>query len=330
LRRRVAAFRSPIARRSVLQIVTSIGGFLVVCAAMYVAAESSYWFSLALAPLAAGFLVRTFIIQHDCGHGAFFRSRRLNNLVGYACSLLTLVPYPSWRRQHAGHHGVWNNLDRRDSGVDIYSSCLTVDEYYALGRWRRLWYRVSRSPLVANVIVPPVVFLILYRLPFDMPVGWRRERIAVYLTNLALVALLGGIGLVVGYGRLAEVQLPVIVLASIIGVALFTVQHRSERSRWERQDRWNSVTASLEGTNYLRLPSLLQWFTGNIGLHHIHHLNPNIPNYRLQSCQDAVAELHDVPVMTLRSALRALFYVLWDERRQRMVTFGEASRTIAG
>ncbi len=324
LKRRVARFQTPVLHRSLAQTLTSIGGYLAVCAAMYATAGISYWIALALAPFAAGFLVQTFIIQHDCGHGAFFRSRRLNDTLGLVCSLLTLAPYPSWRRQHAGHHGVWNNLDRRNIGADIYSSCLTVDEYRSLSPWHRRWYRLSRSPIIANVIVPPLVFLVLYRLPFDMPAGWRRERLTVYLTDLALVALIGGVGLVVGFGRVAEVQLPIMVLASIVGVWLFTVQHRSDRTVWARQNEWNALTASLESSTYLRLSPMLQWFTGNIGLHHVHHLNPRIPNYRLQQCHDAVADLRDVPVMTLRSAFKAVFYVLWDERRQRMVTFRTA------
>lgn len=322
--RRVAPFQKPVLRKSIVQSLISIGGFLAVCAAMHATVGISSWIPLALAPLAAGFLVRTFIIQHDCGHGAFFRSRRLNDALGSACSLFTLAPYASWRRQHAGHHGVWNNLDRRNSGADIYSSCLTVEEYRMLSPWRRRWYRLTRSVFVANVILPPLIFIVLYRLPFDMPAGWRRERIAVYLTNLALAALIGGIGLAVGFGRLAQVQLPVMALASIIGVWLFTVQHRSDHTVWARQDRWNPLTASLEGSTYLRLSPVLQWFTGNIGLHHVHHLNPRIPNYRLQQCHDAVGDLCDVPVMTLRAAFRAMFYVLWDERRQRMVTFRTA------
>ena len=328
LRHRIADFQTPVLHKSLAQIVTSVGGFLAVCAAMYVTADLSYWIALALAPVAAGFLVRTFIVQHDCGHGAFFRSRRLNDTLGFVCSLLTLAPYTPWRRQHAGHHGVWNNLDRRDSGVDIYSSCLTVDEYRSLGPWRRRWYRVTRSPLIANVVVPPLVFLVLYRLPFDMPAKWRRERLAVYLTNFALTVLIAGVGLLVGFDRVAEIQLPVMVVASIVGVWLFTVQHRSERTVWARDVGWNALTASLKGSTYLRLTPVLQWFTGNIGLHHIHHLNPRIPNYRLQQCHDAVTELREVPAMTLESAFRAMFHVLWDERREKMVTIRAAASAV--
>lgn len=321
LRKCVSQFQTPVLRSSLWQTATTIGGFLAVCAAMYILADYSYWATFALAPLAAGLLVRTFIIQHDCGHGAFFRSRRANLVLGSICSLLTFAPYPSWRRQHAGHHGVWNNLDRRNTGVDIYSTCLTVEEYRALSPWRRRWYRFSRNPIIANIVLPPCVFLLLFRLPYDMPAGWRRERLAVYLTNIALIALLGGVGLTLGFDRLLAIQLPVTVMSSTIGVWLFTIQHRSDHTVWARQDDWNAVTASLMGSSHLRLPRILQWFTGNIGLHHIHHLNPRIPNYRLQKCHDAVSELQEIPVMTLRTAFRAMFYTLWDEPRRQMVTF---------
>ena len=315
LRKCVSRYQNPDLRSSLWQTATTIGGFLAVCAVMYVLAGYSYWAAFALAPLAAGLLVRTFIIQHDCGHGAFFRSRRSNTVLGFVCSLLTFAPYTSWRRQHAGHHGIWNNLDNRNTGVDIYSTCLTVEEYAALPTWHRRWYRFSRNPIIANIVLPPCVFLLLFRLPYDMPAGWRRERLA------ALIALLGGVGLMLGFDRLLAVQLPVTVMASTIGVWLFTIQHRSDHTVWARQADWNAVTASLEGSSHLRLPRILQWFTGNIGLHHIHHLNPKIPNYRLQKCHDAVSEFREIPVMTLRTAFRAMFYTLWDEPRQQMVTF---------
>ncbi len=324
LKGRIAPFQIPVLYKSLAQVLTSFGGFFIVCAAMYAAAEVSYWVALALAPVAAGFLIRIFIIQHDCGHGAFFASRRMNTGLGLACSLLTLAPYLSWRRQHAGHHGVWNNLDRRNTGVDIYSTCLTVDEYRSLSPWRRRWYRVSRSAIIANIILPPMVFLVLFRLPFDMPAGWRRERVGVYLTNLALVALIGGAGLIFGFGRIAAVQLPIIFFATAGGVWLFTVQHRAEHTIWAREKDWTATKASLRGSTYLQLPALLQWFTGNIGLHHVHHLNPRIPNYRLQECHDTVAALREVPVVRLSSAFGTMFNVLWDERQQKIVTFRKA------
>lgn len=325
-----AVEQRPALRKSLLQVATSFGGLFATCAVMYALLEHSYWLALVLAPLAAGFVVRIFIIQHDCGHAAFFGSRRANDLLGIGCSLLTLAPYFSWRRHHAAHHGVWNNLDRRNSGLDIYSSCLTVAEYRALGRWRRLGYRLVLHPLVANVLLPPLVFLFLYRIPFDAPKGWRRERRAVYATDLGVVALIGGLGLIVGFGPVAAVQLPVLVIAAIVGVWLFSVQHRFENSVWLRQDRWNSAAAALQGSSYLRLPWVLQWFTGNIGFHHVHHLNPRIPNYRLQACHESSRRLQSAPTLTLRAALRQWRFVLWDEESQRMVGFATLQRLPAG
>lgn len=317
-------FQTPVLVKSLRQIASSFGGFFCACGAMYLTAGVSYWIALGLALVAAGFLVRIFIIQHDCGHGSFFKSRRANHVLGSLCGLFTLTPYANWRRQHAGHHGVWNNLDRRLSGADIYSSCLTVSEYRALSPWRRRWYRLTRHPFVANILIPPLVFLFLYRVPFDTPRTWRRERRAVYMTDLALFAVIGGLGILVGFERVAAVQLPVMVLASIIGVWLFSVQHRFEHTFWARHGEWRFTDAALLGSSHLRLPRLLQWFTGNIGLHHIHHLNPRIPNYRLQECHDSNLVLQTAPVVTLWSGLRQGRFVLWDESRGRMVPFKSA------
>lgn len=330
LRRELARYQAPAVATSLSQLASSFGGFVATCAAMYAALEIAYVLALAMAPLAAGFLVRIFIIQHDCGHAAFFRSRRANDLVGFACSLLTLTPYSSWRRQHAGHHGVWNDLDRRQSGADIYSSCLTVDEFRALSPARRCWYRVTRHPLVANVLLPPLVFILLYRLPFDMPRSWRRERRGVHLTSLAIVVVFAGLGSAVGFDRMAAIQLPVMALAAIAGVWLFTVQHRGEQAQWIRHDAWNPTVAALHGSTCLRLPRILQWFTGNIGFHHIHHLSPRVPNYRLQECHERIAAFRDVPELTFRQALAALRLVLWDEARGRLVTFREAAKSLGG
>lgn len=319
------AFQRPRLGASVSQIASSFGGFLATCAAMYYLLEISFWLAALLALPAAGFLVRIFIIQHDCGHGAFFRSRRANDVLGTLCSVLTLTPYASWRRHHAGHHGVWNNLDRRESGLDVYSTVLTVAEYRALSPWGRLVYRVSRHPLVVNVILPPVVFLLLYRLPFDMPKSWRRERLAVHVTNAMLLGLIGGLGLIVGFGPLAFVQLLVISLAAIIGAWLFSIQHRFERSQWMRGQAWQHAAASLDGSSYLKLNRVLRWFTGNIGLHHVHHLNPRLPNYRLQDVLDALPQLREVEPLPLGRALGAWRYVLWDEAAGRLTTFRQAS-----
>lgn len=330
LRSALARFQAPILARSLMQISTTLALFLGTCTAMYFSLDGSYWVTLGLSVVAAGLTVRLFIVQHDCGHGSFFRSARANDLVGMLCSLFTFTPYSHWRRQHAGHHANWNNLDKRWSGADIYSHCLTLDEYRALPRWRRLAYRASRHPLVANLVLPPLIFLVLYRLPFDTPSSWRRERWAVYLHDAALVAIACSIGFAIGFDSVALVQLPVIVIASIIGVGLFSVQHKYEGVVWEREGRWTAQSASLASSSYLHLPRLLQWATGNIGFHHVHHLNPRIPNYRLEACHRAVPGLQGATMLGLRAAVSSLFLALWDEDRRRMVPFGAARAAQAG
>jgi len=326
LRLQVRAFETPSIRASLIQILTSVGLFIGACAAMYWSLQVSYWLTLALAIPTGALLVRVFIIQHDCGHGSFFASRRANNLLGLFCSLMTLTPYVFWRRQHAGHHSNWNNLDNRASGLDIYSACLTVKEYRALHWWMRVLYRVTRHPLVAHVLIPPFVFLLLYRVPFDAPKLWSNESRAVYWTNLALVALIGGLGLAVGFHAVLLVQLPVVVVTSIIGVWLFAVQHRFEDSLWARGYEWRFGSASLQGSSYLKLPKVLQWFTGNIGFHNLHHFAPRIPNYRLEDCYRATLELQERSVLRFGAAMKSIRLALWDENDNRLVGFGELRR----
>ncbi len=288
---------------------------------MYWSLQLSYWLTLALAIPTGALLVRVFIIQHDCGHGSFFASKRANNLMGVFCSVLTLTPYANWRRQHAGHHANWNNLDKRYSGLDIYSTCMTVKEYQALGGWQRLAYRLCRHPLIAHVLLPPLVFLFLYRVPFDTPKSWNSENRAVYLTNLALAAVIVALGFLVGFRDLLLVQVPVIVVTSIIGVWLFAVQHRFDDALWARQGEWRFINAALEGSSYLKLPRILQWFTGNIGFHNVHHFAPRIPNYRLADCYLANPEFQQRPPQTFGLAFRAIRLALWDEENNRLVSF---------
>jgi acyl-lipid omega-6 desaturase (Delta-12 desaturase) len=198
---------------------------------------------------------------------------------------------------------------------------MTVLEYRALARWRRCLVRLANHPIVANLLLPPLVFVVLYRVPFDAAKGWQRERREVYLTNLALVVLFGGLGLTLGYGRVAAVQLPIMAIASIVGVWLFSIQHRFEHAQWMPDASWSFAAASLGGASYLRLPRLLQWFTGNIGFHHVHHVDPRVPNYRLEECHYADTGFQLASTLTLRTALLALRYALWDSDLERLVPF---------
>jgi acyl-lipid omega-6 desaturase (Delta-12 desaturase) len=318
----LAHFQGPSAWRSSMQLASTVLAYMAAVAAMYAALQLSVWLTLAISLPAAGLVVRLFIIQHDCGHGSYFRSSHANEIVGWLCSIVTYTPYSNWRRQHAGHHGVWNNLDQRHGGADIYSSCLTLQEYLDLPVRRRCFYRVTRHPVIAQLILPPIVFLLLYRVPFDTPKTWRKERRGVHFTNLALATILSGLVALLGWRQVLLVQLPIMVFASIGGVWLFSVQHRFENAEWLRQTHWTPVRASLHGSSYLKLPRILQWFTGNIGFHHIHHLLPRVPNYRLEACHEALLALAGaVQTLSIVEALRAPSFALWDEARGRMVPF---------
>src|SRR5260221_2042830 len=315
-------FQSASIQRSLLQVTTTLFAYLATLVAMYAALPVSIWLTLALALPAAGFVVRLFIIQHDCGHGSYFSAQRANDTLGRLCSLVTFTPYANWRRHHASHHAVWNNLDQRHNGVDLYSTCMTLDEYHALSPGKQRLYRLSQHPVVTQLLLPPLVFLLLYRVPFDTPKSWGRERRSVWLTNLALAALLTVLILALGWQAVLLVHLPVMVIASIAGIWLFAVQHRFEATEWTRQAQWTAIRASLSGSSYLKLPALLQWFTGNIGFHHVHHLLPRVPNYRLQDCHDVLeGRQTDIQTLSFGAALRAPSYALWDEAGQQMVPF---------
>lgn len=321
LRLAVAKFRTPTVAKSVSQLVTAFVPLIALYAASYIAVtyQAPWWVVAALAVPAAAFIVRIFIFQHDCGHGAFFRSARANRWTGMLCSLVTLTPYESWRRQHAGHHLHWNDLDNRNSGTDIYSTCLTMKEFEALSPSQRLFYRFIWHPLVSLMLLPPLVFLVLYRLPFDMPRSWKRERRSVMVTNIALAVLFGALVAIFGWRTVAVVHLPIAAIAAMIGVWMFSLQHRFDGAIWARADTWSSESASLAGSSHLVLPRVLQWFTGNIGFHHIHHLDPRVPNYRLEACHRSDPVFAAAPTVTLGQGLSAMRYCLWDEDRQALV-----------
>lgn len=314
-----ARHRAPNLVISIGQMANSFLPCLALYVLMYASLALSYWVTLALSVVCAAFIVRIFIIQHDCGHGSFFRSRRANDSVGTLCSLFTLTPYSMWRRQHAGHHAHWNNLDHRTSGIDIYSTCLTVNEYRELPGWRRALWRTMLHPIVSLLLLPPVVFFVVFRLPFDAQPSWVYERWAVQGTNLALLLLFVGLGVLLGFRDVVLVQVPTSIFASVIGVWLFSLQHRFEGSRWARGGEWTPVMASLQGSSYLHLPKILQWFTGNIGFHHVHHLDPRVPNYRLEECHRAHPAFADVTTLTLRRGLLSSRYCLWDDTAKSLV-----------
>jgi acyl-lipid omega-6 desaturase (Delta-12 desaturase) len=271
--------------------------------------------ALVLTVPAAAFLVRVFIIFHDCCHGSFFPSRRANRITGYVAGILTLTPYAKWQREHAEHHARVGDLDRRGVG-DVWT--LTTAEYLAATRGRRLYYRVFRNPFIMFGIGPAVLFLFGNR--FSGARHSRRERVSVYVTNTGIMAAMLVAYLTIGLPALLLIQLPTLLLAGTAGVWLFYVQHQFDDVYWARRETWDPLKAALEGSSYYQLPKILQWLTGSIGLHHIHHVQPRIPSYNLQRCQDAIPAFQAVPPLTLRRSLHSLRLGLLDETARRMVT----------
>ncbi len=322
LRELTRRFRSPTGRESATQVVTAFAALAACFAAIYAALGSGWpWPSVVpLQALAALLTVRVFVLQHDAGHGSLFRDPRANLATGLACSLATLTPFAHWRRQHAGHHARWNDLDARDRGADIYSTCVTAAEFEAASPARRRFYRTIWNPIVALLLLPPLVFLALYRFAFDTPPDWKGERRSVHLTNLALLVLFGGLVWAFGWRTVLVAHLPVMAMAAIVGVWLFSLQHRFEGASWRRGADWTADEAALSGSSWLDLPQPLRWFTGDIGYHHIHHLDPRVPNYRLSACHEAGGEAFaGVKRLTLREGLSAMRFCLWDEARARLV-----------
>ena len=315
----VARFQEPSTLRASWQICNTFVPYALLWYVMSRTMAVSYWLTLPFAILAAGFLVRIFIIFHDCGHGSFFKSRLANTITGFIAGMLTLTPYYHWRWEHAVHHGTSGDLDRRGSG-DVWT--LTVQEYLEASRWKRFAYRLARNPLILFVIAPLYVFVISERFPSKT--AQPRERRSVHMMNLAILATAVVLSVLMGIKEYLLIQLTVTAVAAAAGVWLFYVQHQFEEAYWERGDNWDYTAAALQGSSFYKLPKILQWFSGNIGFHHIHHLSPRIPNYNLQRCHDADPVFQQVKPMTLLSSLKTLPLHLWDEQRQKLVRFRHA------
>ena len=307
-------------RRSTIQLVISAVLFLGTWALMLWSLDVSYWLTVALAPFAAGFLMRLFMIQHDCGHGSYFKSQKLADAVGFVIGVLTLTPYHYWRKTHAIHHAHSGDLDLRSFGE---IETLTIDEYESRTPFGQLFYRVYRNPIVLFGPGAAFQFLIKHRYPWDLPREWKREWRSVWLTNLALVAVVAVAWFTIGIERFLMVQVPITLFACALGVWLFYVQHQYEDAYWHRHVDWNYYDAALHGSSYLVLPKPLQWLTANIGLHHVHHLSSRIPNYRLERCHKENPELHAVTRMTILDGLKTLHLALWDESRNKLISFRE-------
>jgi omega-6 fatty acid desaturase (delta-12 desaturase) len=311
----------PDTRRALLEVAITVIPLVLLWGAMWLSLDVGYWLTLLLAIPAGGLLVRLFIIQHDCGHGAFFRHRAANAWTGRVLGVLTLTPFDYWKRNHAIHHSTSSNLDKRGIGdIDL----LTVEEYRGKPWWRRLLYRCYRSPPVMFVIGPAWMFLLQHRLPFHQwRDGWR-PWISTMATNAAIVSVVAGMIWLVGVGPFVMVHLPIMLLAASMGVWLFYVQHQFEDVFWARTGTWSHQEAALTGSSYYDLPGLLRWFSGNIGIHHIHHLNSRIPYYRLPKVLAAHPELKAVRRLTLWDSLKSVQLSLWCERHKKLVSFKAA------
>jgi len=318
-RETLAPYAIPDARRGAIDVATSAVPYLALTGLMYALVDVSPVLVAALSILAAGFLMRTFIVFHDCAHGSFLPWRRANTWLGVACGLLVYSPFHSWRHEHAVHHATAGDLDRRGMGdVDT----LTVAEYLRCSRPQRVGYRLMRNPLVMLGLGPLWALILEPRL---VP-SWARKRFGrkILATDLALVGLLLGLCMLFGWRAVLLVQLPAAMLAGALGIWLFYVQHQFEEVYWERKEDWSYVASALHGSSYLRLPRVLQFFTGNIGLHHVHHLHAGIPNYNLQRAHDENPVFHDARELDLRAAVLAFRLKLYDEQRRRLVRFSEA------
>lgn len=322
--RLLAPYRKPNTSYSLFQLFSTLALFVLVWWAALWSLNISYWLTLPLCVLGGGLCIRLFIFCHDCAHGSFFKSRKANHFVGRVLGVLTLTPYQFWRKNHILHHSTSGNLDRRGNG-DV--STLMVDEYLALPRIQRFWYRVSRNPFVFVAFGPIYLFLLKHRLPLGMPASWAKEWRSVLWNNVALAAVILTMGLLVGFANFFLVHGPVFLVSGVAGVWLFYVQHQYADTYWRKDEDWDYVAACFSGSSFYDLPAPVRWFTGNIGYHHIHHLCSSIPNYKLKKCMDEVAELPAPRRLTFWKSLACARLALWDPAVGKLVSFRDARRS---
>ena len=303
-------------KQALWQLTNTFVPYVLLWYAMYWTVEVSLWLTVSLAALSGGLLVRIFIIFHDCTHGSYFRSRRANDIVGFIAGVLTFSPYQHWRWEHAIHHRSAGNLDKRGIG-DIWT--MTVQEYLSASRWRRLHYRLVRNPIILFVLAPLFIFVIKQR--FSSTKAERRQRHSVWLLNVTLLVSTILLSWIFGVASYLLIQSIAMAVAGATGLWLFYVQHQFKGVYWERDEKWNYTAAALRGSSYYKLPKVLQWISGNIGFHHIHHLSPRIPNYNLQKCHESDPRFAEVATISLLSSLRSLKFRFWDEQTKELVGY---------
>ncbi|NRD79770.1 fatty acid desaturase [Bacillus sp. BRMEA1] len=316
LKKQVAPYEKSTTKESVWQLINTVVPFLILWYLAYKSLSVSYWLSLVPSVIAAGFLVRIFIIFHDCTHHSFFKSRRANRIVGTFMGVLTIFPFDQWGYEHAVHHATSGNLDKRGTG-DIWT--LTIDEYVAAPLRLRLAYRFYRNPFVMFGLGPIYVFLLKNR--FNRKGARKKERMNTYLTNILIVALAGFLCWAVGWQAFLLVQGTIFMLSGSAGIWLFYVQHTFEDSYFEGDQDWEYVKAAVEGSSFYKLPKFIQFLTGNIGYHHVHHLSPRVPNYKLEEAHNHTLPLQNVPTITLATSLKSIRFRLWDEENKKFVSF---------
>jgi omega-6 fatty acid desaturase (delta-12 desaturase) len=312
----VAEYQVPSTGRAVWQMVNTLGPIALLWYLMYLSLSVSWFITLPLAMLAGAFLVRAFIIFHDCGHGSFFASSRANDTVGFITGMLTFTPYHHWRWEHSIHHASSGHLDKRGTG-DVWT--MTVQEYLESSRWKRFAYRLARNPFILFVIAPLYLFVIHQRIPSGK--AKTRENHSVHAMNLAILAMATGLSLIFGIKAYLVIQLTMIAVAGSAGVWMFYVQHQFEGVYWERGSEWDYTAAALEGSSFYKLPKILQWFSGNIGFHHVHHLSSRIPNYNLERCHNANPIFRNVKPITLFASTKSFSLRLWDEELKQLVGY---------
>ena len=320
-RKIVAKYQIPSLKKSVWQIINSMGPFVAIWILLYFTVEKSWPLTIGLAALAGLFLVRVFIIFHDCGHGSFFKSKTANQTIGFIAGLMTLTPFRHWRWQHAVHHSSSGNLDERGVG-DVWT--MTVKEYKAASFWLRLQYRLARNPLVLFLITPLGLFLVYQRFAYKF--AKRQDRYDVYIMNVCIMAYFAAMISIFGFWNFTFIQLTMTGVSGAAGVWLFYVQHQFEDTYWRSGEEWDYTDSAMKGSSFYRLPALLNWFSGNIGYHHIHHLSSRIPNYNLRACHESEPFFQQVPELTLRTSLRSIKLRLWDEDKGKLVGY-EALRS---
>ncbi|MBU9713946.1 fatty acid desaturase [Evansella tamaricis] len=316
LKKEMSPFEKTDTKASIKQIVNTLVPLVLLWVGAYFSLSISYFLTFPILLITGGFLVRTFILFHDCCHQSFFKSRKANDILGTITGILTLVPYQQWKNSHNIHHATSSNLDKRGTG-DMW--ILTVEEYMEASIWKKIAYRVYRNPVVMLLCGPIAVFLIQYR--FNVKGAKRKERLNTHITNLGIIALYTSLSLLIGWQAFLLIQGPILIISGMLGIWLFYVQHQFEDTYFEHDEEWSYVQAAVDGSSYYKLPKVLQWITGNIGFHHVHHLSPRVPNYNLEKAHNATPPLQKATTVTVKTSFKSLNYRLWDEEKRIFISF---------